>query len=64
MLTPSTTVYFVQVEAAEEAQTYMIELMENLELRRQERFIGWYHSHPFDVDVNPRYFVQLKSVVH
>jgi len=28
---------------------HMIALGESLELTRQERFMGWYHSHPFDV---------------
>lgn len=35
---------------ADDAQIYMLELMESLELRRKEGFIGWYHSHPFDVE--------------
>lgn len=29
---------------------YMISLGETLERTRKERFMGWYHSHPFDVD--------------
>lgn len=29
---------------------YMINLGETLEQTRKERFMGWYHSHPFDVD--------------
>jgi COP9 signalosome complex subunit 5 len=36
----------------QEVMNYMIELSENLEKTRKERFIGWYHSHPFDVDVH------------
>jgi len=31
---------------------YMIELNEMNENSRKERFCGWYHTHPFDVDVN------------
>jgi COP9 signalosome complex subunit 5 len=30
---------------------YMIALGESLEKTRRERFMGWYHSHPFDVGV-------------
>lgn len=40
----------------------MLQLMESLELRRRERFIGWYHSHPFDVDVKPQYFLSAMDV--
>ena len=29
---------------------YMIELSEALDESRTERLMGWYHSHPFDVD--------------
>jgi hypothetical protein len=29
---------------------YMIELSEMIERTRKERIMGWYHSHPFDVD--------------
>ena len=28
---------------ADDAQVYMLELMESMELRRKEGFIGWYH---------------------
>jgi COP9 signalosome complex subunit 5 len=52
-----------KVEASDEAQGYMLQLMEALEARgRKERFIGWYHSHPFDVDVNPMYFLSAMDV--
>jgi len=33
-----------------EVQNYQIALGESLEETRKERFMGWYHSHPFDVD--------------
>ena len=36
----------------QEVLNYMIQLSENLEKTRKERFMGWYHSHPFDVDVH------------
>lgn len=52
-----------KVEASDEAQGYMLQLMEALEARgRKERFIGWYHSHPFDVDVKPMYFMSAMDV--
>lgn len=35
---------------ADDAQVYMTQLMDSMELRRKEGFVGWYHSHPFDVE--------------
>ena len=35
---------------ADDAQVYMTKLMDSMELRRKEGFVGWYHSHPFDVE--------------
>jgi len=35
---------------ADDAQVYMTQLMDSMELRRREGFVGWYHSHPFDVE--------------
>lgn len=35
---------------ADDAQVYMTKLMDSMELRRREGFVGWYHSHPFDVE--------------
>ena len=29
---------------------YMIDMGESLEMTRHERFCGWYHTHPFDLD--------------
>ena len=34
----------------EQVINYMIELSEALDESRTERLMGWYHSHPFDVD--------------
>jgi len=51
-----------KVEAAEEAQVYMTQLSDSIEKRRPEAFIGWYHSHPFDVDVKPHYFMSSMDV--
>lgn len=51
-----------KVEAAEEAQGYMVSLLDSLEVRRPEAFCGWYHSHPFDVDTKPFYFLSSTDV--
>ena len=37
----------------EQVINYMIELSEALDESRTERLMGWYHSHPFDVDEAP-----------
>ena len=39
----------------EEVINYMITLSDSIELTRKERWCGWYHSHPFDVAVQPSY---------
>lgn len=36
---------------------HMIALGESLEQTRRERFMGWYHSHPFDVGVHSHCFL-------
>jgi COP9 signalosome complex subunit 5 len=41
----------------EEVTNYMIELGESLEATRKERFMGWYHSHPFDVEAHSHCFL-------
>lgn len=45
-----------RVEASNEALISMVEICGSLELTREERYMGWYHSHPFDVSQNPQYF--------
>ena len=35
---------------ADDAQIHIVTLLEAMELRRKDAFIGWYHSHPFDVE--------------
>ena len=35
---------------------YMTGLSDTLEITRKDRIIGWYHSHPFDVDVHSQCF--------
>lgn len=41
----------------EDVVNYMIALGESLESTRKERFMGWYHSHPFDVGPNSHCFL-------
>ena len=41
---------------------YMIELGEINELTRKERFCGWYHTHPFDVDINSNCFLSTTDI--
>ncbi|MES1916170.1 MAG: hypothetical protein MHM6MM_008016 [Cercozoa sp. M6MM] len=41
---------------------YMINLSESLEGTRNERFIGWYHSHPFDVGQHSHCFLSTTDV--
>lgn len=36
---------------------YMIELGDTNEISRKERFCGWYHTHPFDLDVKGHCFL-------
>lgn len=36
---------------------HMISLGDSLELTRKERFMGWYHSHPFDLGENSHCFL-------
>mmetsp|Transcript_5623 Transcript_5623/g.6455 ORF Transcript_5623/g.6455 Transcript_5623/m.6455 type:complete len:386 (-) Transcript_5623:139-1296(-) len=65
-----TDVFPLPVEGAEtrvladdqEVLNYMIDLGESLEKTRQERFMGWYHSHPFDVDVYSHCFLSGTDV--
>ena len=46
----------------ESTVNYMIELGEMNELTRKERFCGWYHSHPFDVDVHSNCFLSNTDI--
>ena len=41
---------------------FMIELSEHLEQSRDERFMGWYHSHPFDVEVHSHCYMSSTDV--
>ena len=41
---------------------HMIELGESLENTRKERFMGWYHSHPFDVGLHSHCFLSQTDI--
>jgi len=51
-----------KVEASQEATIHMANLQESMEDRRNERFVGWYHSHPFDVEVRSNCFMSAMDV--
>mmetsp|Transcript_28606 Transcript_28606/g.37471 ORF Transcript_28606/g.37471 Transcript_28606/m.37471 type:complete len:386 (-) Transcript_28606:401-1558(-) len=65
-----TDVFPLPIEGAEtkvladdaEVINYMISLGESLELTRKEKFMGWYHSHPFDVEVHSHCFLSSTDV--
>ncbi len=42
--------------------SYMANLSETLEQTRAEYLMGWYHSHPFDVDVNSHCYLSATDV--
>lgn len=46
----------------ESVVNYMIELSGVNELSRKENFCGWYHTHPFDVDVNSHCYLSTTDV--
>lgn len=41
---------------------YMIELGESMEITRHERFCGWYHTHPFDLDGTSHCFLSNTDI--
>eukprot|EP00592_Proboscia_alata_P020991 CAMPEP_0194421084 /NCGR_PEP_ID=MMETSP0176-20130528/20339_1 /TAXON_ID=216777 /ORGANISM="Proboscia alata, Strain PI-D3" /LENGTH=313 /DNA_ID=CAMNT_0039229025 /DNA_START=200 /DNA_END=1137 /DNA_ORIENTATION=+ len=41
---------------------HMISLGESLEKCRHEKFMGWYHSHPFDVGAHPQCFLSTTDL--
>lgn len=45
-----------------EVINYMIALGETVEQTRKEKFMGWYHSHPFDVEVHSHCFLSSTDV--
>jgi COP9 signalosome complex subunit 5 len=38
------------VKMTEKASIFMTQIVDALEVRRKDRFMGWYHSHPFDME--------------
>lgn len=46
----------------EDVVNYMIELGDSNEKTRKERFCGWYHTHPFDVDVHSNCFLSNTDI--
>ncbi len=46
----------------EDVVNYMIALGESLESTRKEKFMGWYHSHPFEVGVNSHCFLSSTDI--
>lgn len=52
-----------QVMAAnEEVFGFMARAQDSVEARREEKFIGWYHSHPFDVGEHPNWFFSVVDI--
>jgi len=45
-----------------EVISYMISLADSLETTRTENFMGWYHSHPFDVGPHSNAFLSATDV--
>jgi len=45
------------VEAGSQISLLQAGLLESMERRRPDNFIGWYHSHPFDVGVHSNNFL-------
>ena len=41
---------------------HMIDLGESLENTRREKFMGWYHSHPFDVGIHSHCFLSQTDI--
>jgi len=47
---PSTVIGAENGVDMEKVLPYMAMMSDSIELKRAERFVGWYHSHPFDVE--------------
>jgi len=45
------------VTAADKVMEYQARLMDSLEKGRKDIFVGWYHSHPFEVGSKPMWFL-------
>lgn len=46
----------------EQVSSYMVSLADQMEKTRQERLIGWYHSHPFDVGSQSNCFLSNTDI--
>ena len=46
----------------EDAMNHMIKLGESVERSRREHFIGWHHSHPFDVEIHSHCCMSQKDM--
>ena len=46
----------------EDVINYMISLGEDLEKTRKEKFMGWYHSHPFDISLHSHCFLSSTDI--
>eukprot|EP00823_Brevimastigomonas_motovehiculus_P003045 TRINITY_DN1826_c0_g2_i1.p1 TRINITY_DN1826_c0_g2~~TRINITY_DN1826_c0_g2_i1.p1 ORF type:complete len:345 (-),score=54.62 TRINITY_DN1826_c0_g2_i1:226-1260(-) len=51
-----------RVTAADDAVAFMSNMVESLAAKRSDRFIGWYHSHPFDVETHSHCFLSATDV--
>lgn len=45
-----------------DVMNYMIELGESVETTRKEKFCGWYHTHPFDLDGTSHCFLSNTDI--
>jgi COP9 signalosome complex subunit 5 len=50
------------VDTSARAMTYMTTLLDSLEKTRKEGYVGWYHSHPFDVETKSNCFMSATDV--
>lgn len=46
----------------EDVVNHMLSLMDSLENTRKENFMGWYHSHPFDVGIHSHCFLSQTDI--
>jgi len=50
------------VDTGARAERYMTTLLDSLEKLRKEGYVGWYHSHPFDVETKSNCFMSATDV--
>mmetsp|Transcript_5621 Transcript_5621/g.12329 ORF Transcript_5621/g.12329 Transcript_5621/m.12329 type:complete len:403 (-) Transcript_5621:289-1497(-) len=46
----------------EDVVNHMTALVDSLEMTRKENFMGWYHSHPFDVGIHSHCFLSQTDI--